>query len=192
MAETAKSQLGIAAIIASIGIPLAQLAVGYLEQHTARIQNAALERERRRLEVTKLFLDNYIGKKTDVQIATIQIMKGLDPEFFISIEEGLSETTRSDTVKASLRRATINAAKEISVDNKPLATRNQKITQILSSKEASKQGWSEWRTVDSQEQRKQMRDIEKQNEASTKAMNKRMERMSDSLQKVMEKQMRKR
>jgi hypothetical protein len=192
MAETAKSQLGIAAIIASIGIPLAQLAVGYLEQHTARIQNAALERERRRLEVTKLFLDNYIGKKTDVQIATIQIMKGLDPEFFISIEEGLSETTRSDTVRASLRRATINAAKEISVDNKPLATRNQKITQILSSKEASKQGWSEWRTVDSQEQRKQMRDIEKQNEASTKAMNKRMERMSDSLQKVMEKQMRKR
>ncbi len=120
MAEEAKktesARIGIAALIASVGIPLAQLLVGFFSQQTTQLQNIALEKERRRLEVTKLFLDNYVGKKTDVQIATIQIMKSLDPVFFISIEEGLKETTFSDTVKASIKRATVEAATEVQAD----------------------------------------------------------------------------
>jgi hypothetical protein len=132
------SKIGIAALIASIGIPLAQLMVGYFQQYTTQQQNAALENEKRRLEITKLFLDNYIGKKTDVQIATIQIMKALDPAFFISIEEGLKETSNSDSVKASIRRATIDAANEISVNLPP--QKSTKLKKVLSSSELEEKG----------------------------------------------------
>ena len=135
MAEEAKktetTRIGIAALIASIGIPLAQLLVGYFSQQTTQLQNIALEKERRRLEVTKLFLDNYVGKKTDVQIATIQIMKSLDPIFFISIEDGLKQTTHSDTVKASIKRATVEAATEVQA-NPSTKTNNKKVQKVLS------------------------------------------------------------
>ena len=53
MAEEIKkietSKIGLAALIASIGIPLAQLMVGYLQNTTTQSQNAILEEERRRL-----------------------------------------------------------------------------------------------------------------------------------------------
>jgi hypothetical protein len=143
MAEEAKktesARIGIAALIASIGIPLAQLLVGFFSQQTTQLQNIALEKERRRLEVTKLFLDNYVGKKTDVQIATIQIMKSLDPVFFISIEEGLKETTHSDTVKASIRRATVDAAIEVSTESRS-SVKNKKIQKVLSAKQYEEKG----------------------------------------------------
>jgi hypothetical protein len=143
MAEEAKktesARIGIAALIASIGIPLAQLLVGFFSQQTTQLQNIALEKERRRLEVTKLFLDNYVGKKTDVQIATIQIMKSLDPVFFISIEEGLKETTHSDTVKASIRRATVDAATEVSTESGN-SIKNKKIQKVLSAKHYEEKG----------------------------------------------------
>jgi hypothetical protein len=143
MAEEAKktetTRIGIAALIASIGIPLAQLLVGFFSQQTTQLQNIALEKERRRLEVTKLFLDNYVGKKTDVQIATIQIMKSLDPVFFISIEEGLKETTHSDTVKASIRRATVDAATEVSTESGS-SIKNKKIQKVLSAKKFEDKG----------------------------------------------------
>lgn len=143
MAEEAKktesTRIGIAALIASIGIPLVQLLVGYFSQQTTQLQNVSLERERRRLEVTKLFLDNYVGKKTDVQIATIQIMKSLDPVFFISIEEGLKETTHSDTVKASIRRATVDAATEVSTQLGN-GVKNKKVQRVLSAKKFEERG----------------------------------------------------
>jgi hypothetical protein len=143
MAEETKkpeaSKIGLAALIASIGIPLAQLMVGYLQNHTAQLENAILEKERRRLEITKLFLDNYVDKKSDVQIATIQIMKALDPAFFIAIEDGLKETTHSDTVRASIRRATVEAATEISEDNSNY--KNQKVKKVLSAKKLEKEGF---------------------------------------------------
>ena len=142
MAEEAKktetSKIGIAALIASIGIPLAQLMVGYLQNTTTQSQNAILEKERRRLEVTKLFLDNYVDKKSDVQIATIQIMKALDPTFFIAIEDGLKETSHSDTVKASIRRATVEAATEISESN--ANNKNAKVKRVLSANKLQTQG----------------------------------------------------
>lgn len=147
MAEEAKktetTRIGIAALIASVGIPVAQLLIGFFEQHTTQLQNAALERERRRLEVTKLFLDNYVGKKTDVQIATIQIMKSLDPVFFISIEEGLKETTHSDTVRASIKRATVEAATELDADpsNK---NKNKKIQKVLSVHKLEKESYDDF------------------------------------------------
>lgn len=144
MAEEAKktetTRIGIAALIASIGIPLAQLLVGYFSQQTTQLQNIALEKERRRLEVTKLFLDNYVGKKTDVQIATIQIMKSLDPVFFISIEQGLKETTYSDTVRASIKRATVEAATELNADpNNKL--KNKKVQKVLSVHQLEKESY---------------------------------------------------
>ncbi len=144
MAEEAKktetARIGIAALIASIGIPLAQLLVGYFSQQTSQLQNIALEKERRRLEITKLFLDNYVNKKTDVQIATIQIMKSLDPTFFISIEEGLKETTHSDTVKASIKRATVEAATEISTDP-TIKIKNKKVQKVLSVHQLEKESY---------------------------------------------------
>jgi hypothetical protein len=143
MADEAKkpeaSKIGLAALIASIGIPLAQLMVGFFEQHTTQLNNVTLEKERRRLEVTKLFLDNYVDKKTDVQIATIQIMKALDPAFFIAIEDGLKETTKSDTVRASIRRATVEAATEISETNSN--HKNQKVKRVLSAKKLETEGF---------------------------------------------------
>ncbi len=143
MAEEAKkpeaNKIGLAALIASIGIPLAQLMVGYLQNHTTQLENATLEKERRRLEITKLFLDNYVDKKSDVQIATIQIMKALDPTFFIAIEDGLKETTHSDTVRASIRRATVEAATEISEDNSN--HKNQKVKKVLSAKQFETEGF---------------------------------------------------
>lgn len=142
MAEEVKkpeaSKIGLAALIASIGIPLAQLMVGYLQNYTTQLDNAAQEKERRRLEVTKLFLDNYVDKKSDVQIATIQIMKALDPVFFIAIEDGLKETTKSDTVRASIRRATVEAATEISETNSN--HKNQKVKRVLSAKQLQNEG----------------------------------------------------
>jgi hypothetical protein len=142
MAEEAKkpeaSKIGLAALIASIGIPLAQLMVGFFEQHTTQLNNVTLEKERRRLEITKLFLDNYVDKKSDVQIATIQIMKALDPAFFIAIEDGLKETTKSDTVRASIRRATVEAATEISETNSN--HKNQKVKKVLSAKKLQNEG----------------------------------------------------
>ena len=142
MAEEAKknetNKIGIAALIASIGIPLVQLMVGYLQNHTAQLENATQEKERRRLEVTKLFLDNYVDKKSDVQIATIQIMKELDPAFFIAIEDGLKETTHSDTVRASIRKATVEAATEISENN--ANHKNQKVRKVLSAKRLENEG----------------------------------------------------
>lgn len=144
MAEEAKktesARIGIAALIASIGIPLAQLLVGFFSQQTTQLQNIALEKERRRLEITKLFLDNYVNKKTDVQIATIQIMKSLDPSFFISIEEGLKETTHSDTVMASIKRATVEAATEISIDP-TIKTKNKKVQKVLSAHQLEKESY---------------------------------------------------
>lgn len=137
--KTESTRIGIAALIASIGIPLVQLLVGYFSQQTTQIQNISLERERRRLEVTKLFLDNYVGKKTDVQIATIQIMKSLDPVFFISIEEGLKQTTHSDTVKASIRRATVDAATELSTESGG-TIKNKKVQRVLSAKKYEDKG----------------------------------------------------
>jgi hypothetical protein len=138
--KTESARIGIAALIASIGIPVAQLLVGYFSQQTTQIQNAALERERRRLEVTKLFLDNYVGKKTDVQIATIQIMKSLDPVFFISIEEGLKETTHSDTVMASIKRATVEAATEVQADPN-IKTKNKRVQKVLSVHQLEKESY---------------------------------------------------
>jgi hypothetical protein len=147
MAEEAKktetTRIGIAALIASVGIPVAQLLIGFFEQHTTQLQNAALERERRRLEVTKLFLDNYVGKKTDVQIATIQIMKSLDPVFFISIEEGLKETTHSDTVRASIKRATVEAATELDADP-TIKNKNKKIQKVLSVHKLEKESYDDY------------------------------------------------
>ena len=144
MAEEAKktesARIGVAALIASIGIPVAQLLVGYFSQQTTQIQNVALERERRRLEVTKLFLDNYVGKKTDVQIATIQIMKSLDPVFFISIEEGLKETTHSDTVMVSIKRATVEAATEVQADP-TIKTKNKRVQKVLSVHQLEKESY---------------------------------------------------
>jgi hypothetical protein len=141
------SKIGLAALIASIGIPLAQLTVGYLQQYTEQQQNAALENEKRRLEITKLFLDNYIGKKSDVQIATIQVMKALDPSFFISIEEGLKETSNSDSVKASIRRATIDAANEVLTDTPK--KKSVKVQKVLSSSELEQKGRDALRKGDS-------------------------------------------
>jgi hypothetical protein len=138
--KTETARIGIAALIASIGIPLAQLLVGYFSQQTTQLQNIALEKERRRLEITKLFLDNYVNKKTDVQIATIQIMKSLDPTFFISIEEGLKETTHSDTVRASIKRATVEAATEISIDP-TIKTKNKKVQKVLSAHQLEKESY---------------------------------------------------
>ncbi len=142
MAEEAKkpetNKIGLAALIASVGIPLVQLMVGYLQNHTTQLENATLEKERRRLEITKLFLDNYVDKKSDVQIATIQVMKALDPTFFIAIEDGLKETTHSDTVRASIRRATVEAATEISEDNSN--HKNQKVKKVLSAKKLETEG----------------------------------------------------
>jgi hypothetical protein len=144
MAEEAKktesTRIGIAALIASIGIPVAQLLVGFFSQQTTQLQNVALEKERRRLEVTKLFLDNYVGKKTDVQIATIQIMKSLDPVFFISIEEGLKETTHSDTVRASIKRATVEAATEVQADPN-IKNKTKKVQKVLSSHQLEKESY---------------------------------------------------
>ena len=60
--KTEASKIGLATLIASIDIPLAQLMVGYLQNTTTQSQNVILEKERRRLEVTKLFLDNYVDK----------------------------------------------------------------------------------------------------------------------------------
>jgi hypothetical protein len=134
------SQIGLAALIASVGIPVAQLLVGFFEQHTAQLNNVALEKERRKLEITKLFLDNYVGKKTDVQIATIQIMKSLDPVFFISIEEGLKETTHSDTVRASIKRATIDAATEIETDP-TVKDKTKKVQKVLATHQLEKESY---------------------------------------------------
>jgi hypothetical protein len=138
--KPATNQIGIAALIASIGIPLTQLLVGYLQQQTTQLENVALEKERRRLEITKLFLDNYVNKKTDVQIATIQIMKSLDPSFFISIEEGLKETTHSDTVRASIKKATVDAANEIAVDP-TIRVKSKKVQKVLSAQKLEKEGY---------------------------------------------------
>ena len=147
MAEEAKknesSRIGIAALIASVGIPVAQLLIGFFQQHTTQLQNTALEKERRRVEVTKLFLDNYVGKKTDVQIATIQIMKSLDPVFFISIEEGLKQTTHSDTVKASIKRATVEAATEVEADQ-TIKTKNKKVQKVLSVHRLEKESYDDF------------------------------------------------
>ena len=90
------SLVGLAAVIASIAIPVAQFLVGYFENRTAQMQSISLEQERRRLEITKLFMDNYVGKSAEVQVATVQIMKTLDPNFFISIEGGLKNATKND------------------------------------------------------------------------------------------------
>ena len=136
--KTETNKIGLAALIASIGIPLAQLMVGYIQNNTTQNQNTVLEKERRRLEVTKLFLDNYVDKKSDVQIATIQIMKALDPTFFIAIEDGLKETSHSDTVKASIRKATVEAATEISENNSN--HKNVKVNKVLSAKKFQTQG----------------------------------------------------
>jgi hypothetical protein len=141
--KTENARIGIAALIASVGIPVAQLLIGFFEQHTSQLQNAALERERRRLEVTKLFLDNYVGKRTDVQIATIQIMKSLDPVFFISIEEGLKETTHSDTVRASIKRATVEAATEVNADP-TIKTKNKQVQKVLSVHQLEKESYDHY------------------------------------------------
>jgi ABC-type Na+ efflux pump permease subunit len=141
--KTETTRIGIAALIASIGIPLAQLLIGYFSQQTTQLQNVALEKERRRLEVTKLFLDNYVGKKTDVQIATIQIMKSLDPVFFISIEEGLKQTTHSDTVRASIKRATVEAAHEVQADPN-IKNKSKKIQKVLASHQLEKESYDNY------------------------------------------------
>jgi hypothetical protein len=135
-----ESQIGLAALIASVAIPLAQFFVGYFEQRTIQQQNTILEQERRRIEITKMFMENYVGKKPDVQIATIRIMKTLDPDFFISIEEGLNETTSSDSVKATLRKATVEAATEIGSNSTNL-NKNKKVQRVLSAKEFENKGY---------------------------------------------------
>ncbi len=125
--------LGLAAVIASIAIPVAQFLVGYYEQKTAQMQNIVMEQEKRRLEITKMFMDNYVGKPAEQQMATVQIMKSLDPTFFISIENGLKEATKSDSVKATIRKATLEAASELTGTSNHVKT--PKITKVLSSKE---------------------------------------------------------
>ncbi len=131
--------VGLAAIIASVAIPLAQLGVGYYQNRTTQQQNRIADEEKRRFEITKLFMDNYVGKNVETQIATIQIMKGLDPSFFIAIESGLKEATKSDSVKASIRRATVEAATELG--NDPIVrTKNRKVQKVLSAKEFEDQG----------------------------------------------------
>ncbi len=135
-----ESQIGLAAMIASVAIPLAQFFVGYFEQQTIQQQNTTLEQERRRLEITKMFMENYVGKKPDVQIATIRIMKTLDPHFFISIEEGLNETTTSDSVRATLRKITVEAATEIG-DNPTNLNKSKKAQRVLSAKELENKGY---------------------------------------------------
>jgi Spy/CpxP family protein refolding chaperone len=131
--------VGLAAIIASVAIPLAQIVIGYFDNQTARIQSQKVDDEKRRFEITKLFMDNYVGKKADIQIATIQIMKNLDPAFFISIESGLKEATHSDTVRASIRRATFEAANEIG-EISPNATKNRKVQKVLSAQKYEQDG----------------------------------------------------
>ena len=131
--------VGLAAVIASLAIPLAQLGVGYYQNRTTQQENRIADEEKRRLEITKLFMDNYVGKNDETQIATIQIMKGLDPAFFISIETGLKETTKSDTVRASIRRATVEAATELGNDP-TIRTKNKKVQKVLSAKEFEDQG----------------------------------------------------
>ncbi len=134
--------VGVAAVIASLAIPLAQLGVGYYQNRTTQQENRIADEEKRRLEITKLFMDNYVGKNDETQIATIQIMKGLDPAFFISIETGLKETTKSDTVRASIRRATVEAATELG--NDPIIrTKNKKVQRVISAKALENQGL-EW------------------------------------------------
>lgn len=132
--------VGLAAVIASIAIPLAQFLVSYFEQHAIQQQNQRLEEERRRLEITKLFMDNYVGKSADVQIATIQIMKTLDPSFFLAIEGGLKEATKSDSVRAIIRDATVEAASEISYDSQNKKA-NPKVKKVLSVKELEDKGY---------------------------------------------------
>jgi hypothetical protein len=134
--------VGLAAIIASVAIPLAQLGVGYYQNRTTQQQNRIADEEKRRFEITKLFMDNYAGKNAETQIATIQIMKGLDPAFFITIESGLKEATKSDSVKASIRRATVEAATELGNDP-TIQTKNRKVQKVLSAKEFESQGL-EW------------------------------------------------
>lgn len=131
--------VGLAAIIASVAIPLAQLGVGYYQNRTTQQQNRIADEEKRRFEITKLFMDNYVGKNVETQIATIQIMKGLDPSFFIAIESGLKEATKSDSVKASIRRATVEAATELGNDP-TVRTKNRKVQKVLSAKEFEEQG----------------------------------------------------
>ena len=80
--------VGLAAIIASVAIPLAQLGVGYYQNRTTQQQNRIADEEKRRFEITKLFMDNYAGKNAETQIATIQIMKGLDPAFLLPSKAG--------------------------------------------------------------------------------------------------------
>ena len=65
-------------------------------------------------------------------------MKALDPTFFIAIEDGLKETSHSDTVKASIRRATVEAATEISESN--ANNKNAKVKRVLSAKKLEIQG----------------------------------------------------
>jgi hypothetical protein len=145
MEETQKKKsildnlVGLAAIIASVAIPLAQLGVGYYQNRTTQQQNRIADEEKRRFEITKLFMDNYAGKNAETQIATIQIMKGLDPAFFITIESGLKEATKSDSVKASIRRATVEAATELGNDP-TVRTKNRKVQKVLSAKEFESQG----------------------------------------------------
>ena len=131
--------VGLAAIIASLAIPLAQLGVGYYQNRTTQQQNRIADEEKRRFEITKLFMDNYVGKNVNTQIATIQIMKGLDPTFFLAIESGLKEATKSDTVRASIRRATIEAATELNNDP-TIRTKSQKVQKVLSAKKFEDQG----------------------------------------------------
>lgn len=131
--------VGLAAIIASVAIPLAQLGVGYYQNRTTQQQNRIADEEKRRFEITKLFMDNYVGKNVETQIATIQIMKGLDPSFFIAIESGLKEATKSDSVKASIRRATVEAATELGNDP-TIRNKNRKVQKVLSAKEFEDQG----------------------------------------------------
>jgi hypothetical protein len=209
MAEEAKktetNKIGLAALIASIGIPLVQLLVGYLQNYTTQLDNAAQEKERRRLEITKLFLDNYIDKKSDVQIATIQIMKALDPVFFIAIEDGLKETTDSDTVKASIRRATVEAATQISEEN--TNHKNQKVKKVLSSKQLEAEGFELLSKGDKKNAHKLFeqahkehpiyhnvseatntgftdKDIRKMQKRMEKEMDRKMDKMIDSLNKA--------
>ncbi len=134
------SLVGLAAVIASIAIPLAQFLVGYFENRTAQMQNISLEQERRRLEITKLFMDNYVGKSAEVQVATVQIMKTLDPNFFISIEGGLKNATKNDTVRASIIKATVEAATELGEAPLP-QTNKKKVQKVLTAKDFEEQGY---------------------------------------------------
>jgi hypothetical protein len=115
--STTTSRLGLAAIIASVCIPAAQVVAPLvLEWYTSNLQartNKGIELDKHKEQVAKLVLDSYLDQEAEKQEATLAVLKVFFPEYMAdtTMLKALSKTAVNAAVAEKVDEATATASK---------------------------------------------------------------------------------